>query len=166
VIGLIRGIYFLLAAGFIFLGVVNIWDRIRYEKYFNPQLFKCTTPAFLKDFRQDPKAKKKPFFSLLGMALFAVGAGAFLSLLSAIYPQQEYIYIVHSYYLSGGDELFARASFIQYSIASTLPQLIVWFVVLVLGALRDQRRVILYYKSMSAALFLSVGIGLGYFLLR
>lgn len=166
VTGLIRGLYFFLAAGFIVLGGINIFDRLQYEKYFNPQLFKHATPAFLKDTRGGLEAKEKGFFVLVKLILLAVGIGAFVTLLSTIYPQQDFIYIIHSYYLSGGEKSFAYASFVQYSIALVLPQLIAWVAVLFLGEMRARRKVVLYYKGISAALFLSVGIGLGHFLLR
>jgi hypothetical protein len=158
--------YLLLAVVFIVLGGVNIFDRVRYEKYFNTQLFKCAVPVFLKDGQGAWAPKKSGFVGLVRAALFTVALGVLLPLLSTLYPQQEYIYIVRSYYMSGGKVGFAHASFIQYSIASVLPLLIAWVGVIFLEKARGRCGVVLYYKGISAALFLAVGIGLGYFLLR
>lgn len=163
----LRIFYFLLAAIFLVLGVIHIMDRWQYGKYFNTKRFKCKVPVFFNDSQSEKPAasKTKRFLIIIEITLLTIAIGFFMTLCSSIYPQSEYIFIVHSYYMAGGDARFARLSFFQYSFATALPLAVVWIAILFSGLMKKKTKVILYYKGISAALFLSVGIGLGYFLL-
>ncbi|MBN1869435.1 MAG: hypothetical protein JW847_02510 [Candidatus Omnitrophica bacterium] len=166
-ISLFRILYFLMALGFILLGAINIFDRLQYGKFFNTKLFKCKVPAFLRIHEAERTAHKRGnVFRVIGVMLLAVVIGAIVTLFASLYPQLEYIFIIHSYYMAGGDMNFALSSFAQYCVATVLPQIFALIVVLIVGLMREKRKAILYYKSISAALFLSVGIGLLFFLLR
>lgn len=158
--------YFVLVAVFLILGVFNMMDRRQYEKHFDTGKFRCKVPAFLKSRPgETPESKMKEFLVAVELILSAMIAGIFVTLCASIYPQREYIFIVHSYLMAGGNAKFAFLSFFQYGIASVLPLVIAWFAVFLLGLGRTKTNVILYYKGIAAALFLSVGAGLEYFLL-
>ena len=162
-----RIFYFLVAVVFLVLGVLNIMDRWQYRKYFDTGRFKCKVPAFLRDLQSEkPANKTKKFLIAVKFILLAVVIGFLVTLCGSIYPQRDYIFIVHSYLMAGGDAKFAFLSFAQYGVASVVPLVTVWIAILFLGLARKKIKVILYYKGISAALFLSIGIGLGYFLLR
>ena len=163
----LRILYFLLAAVFLVLGFLNISDRWQYEKYFDTGRFKYKVPAFFETLSDEkPAGKVKKFFIFVRFILFAMGSGFIVTLCSSIYPQDEYIFIVHSYLMSGGNAKFVFLSFFYYSVTANLPLITAWIVILFLGRARKKMKMILYYKGISAALFLSVGIGLGYFLAR
>ena len=163
---LLRAFYFLLTSAFLVLGVLNIMDRWQYEKYSDVRRFRCKVPAFLKDLENEkPYHKIKTFLVIVEFILLALVVGILVTVCSSLYPQREYIFIVHSYLMAGGNGRFAFASFFQYAVASTWPLVVAWAAVLCLNMARKKKKAILYYKTILSALFLSVGVGLGYFLL-
>ena len=159
--------YWIMAIVFVSFGVLDILDWWRYKKNSDTALFRRALPVFLGPC-QERKATSLARRVLLGvMAILATLLIAFASTLAgSTFPQREYIFIVHSFYIAGGDKLFAFWSFLQYSVALVLPLIVLWMIVLFVSfSGRTRKKVISYYKGISAALFLAVGVGLGYFLL-
>jgi len=126
-------------------------------------------PGFLHDLKKtDEKAPMTGRTSVnMAFIFLTVLIACAVTLLGSVYPQREYIFIVHSYLSAGGDVPFALWSFFQYSLASVLPLMVVWAGVFGAGSkARGNLKALRLYKVISAALFLGVGIGLGYFLLN
>lgn len=163
----IRVIYWFLAASFLMFGVLNILDWWQYKKHFDVTCFRCTLPAYLNDSKSGQIAGiKKKIFTILLFILLAFFVAVTMTIAGSIYPQREYIFIVHSFLMAGGNSKFALLSFFQYSVASVLPLVLIWIVIFFVGCkARGKAKAISYYKGISSALFLSVGIGLGFFLL-
>jgi len=165
-----RFIYLLLAIYFLYLGIVNIADWWKYKKSNDIQRFRLNLPVFLHC-GDKPKVSiegwlKKIFeavrFILLTVFIAFVGA-----LLALTFPQNEYIFIVHSFMMAGGDKIFVNLSFILYSLAVILPLIALWILIVwIFLKKRGDTKAILYYKLTGAALCLSAGIGIGcYFLI-
>jgi hypothetical protein len=159
--------YGIVAVIFLFLGVVNILDWWRYKQHGDIGKFRSPLPGFLKGVHHQKKAGVITQIlrnALLVPITMAIASG--VTFASAIYPQREYIFILYSYMLAGGNASFALWSFFQYSLASVLPLVLIWAAAFLTGLKgRGHPSVIAYYKGISAALFLSIGIGLGYFVL-
>jgi hypothetical protein len=94
-------------------------------------------------------------------------AAIIIPLVGTIYPQSEYVFIVHSFFMAGGDKELVQQSFDLYSFAMVLPLMITWLAIwiLTLGKKRGAK-VISYYKGILSALYIATGIGLGYFFLN
>jgi hypothetical protein len=168
ILQMIRIVYWFLVCDFLIFGIFDIWDWLRYKKDFDASRFRSRLPAFLSDPQkgQVRNVGKRVLFGIQ-FVLLAFFFAVIMALAGSIYPQRDYIFIVHSYLMAGGDSKFAFWSFFQYSVASVLPLTVVWVVILCVGSkAREKVKVISYYKGISSALYLSVGIGLGVFLLQ
>jgi len=160
--------YLLLAAAFLFLGVIHAMDWWRYKKQCNTECFKLRLPVFFQENVENRSLKlRQKIFKNIGNTIVVVFAAIFLPFIGAIYPQNEYVFVVHSFLMAGGDKGFVYQSFGLYSFAMVLPLIIAWLIIWFL-ALRKKRggRIISYYKGVLAALYFAAGIGLGYFFLN
>ncbi len=157
--------YWAFTAAFFSFGFFDILDWGRYKKSSDTALFRRKLPAFLDELYpiESISVKKRILFGAIGVLVTILIAFG-VTLAASIFPQREYVFIVHSFYIAGGDVLFAFWSFFQYSVALTLPLIAIWVIVLFLGRVgRTNAKVISYYKGISSALYLAVGVGLGYF---
>ena len=165
---LISIVYFCIAVGFIVLSALHFLDwqssRFGYDK----RRLWLNGPAFLHA-RKDTALKPgiRCAIQLVFAAISAYLISAVFTLIAAIYPQTEYIYIVHSFGVSGGDRNLVKGMFFYYSVAMALPVIVVW-VVLMLGKLFSNGRtnIQVFYNGVMASLFCSGGLGLMYFVLR
>ena len=160
--------YLLIAAAFLFLGIMHILDWWRYKREHDTNCFKLQLPVFFRNKSENSPLKfwKKVLAFMSNVSLIFVAA-IFMSFIGAVYPQSEYMYIVHSFLVSGGGREFARQSFGLYSLAMVLPLIITWFVILFLALWKKRgAKIISYYKGILSALFISTGLGLGYFFLN
>lgn len=160
--------YLLIAAAFLFLGVMHALDWWRYKKQCNTECFKLQLPVFFQDKVENHSLNlKQKIFTITKHTIVVVFVAIFMPFIGAIYPQNEYVFIVHSFLMAGGDKGFAYWSFGLYSFAMVLPLIAAWLVIWFL-ALRKKRsvKIISYYKGIMAALFFATGIGLGYFFLQ
>lgn len=168
VLFVVQGLYWLLAGIFLVLGILNILDWWRYKKYLDMDCFRVKLPAFFRIRRASRViSQRRKIVLVMGIAILTFLVGEIVALMGSIYPQDEYIFIVHSFFMSGGDRVFVYWSMILYSFAMVLPMIVAWLMILVLVSLKKRNsKVILYYKGVTAALFLSTGTGLGCFLLK
>jgi len=160
--------YRLLAAAFLFLGVVHALDWWKYKKKGSVDCFKLKLPVFFQDkVESHSLTVRKKIFIFVRDIITVVFAAILMPFISAIYPQNEYVFVVHSFLMAGGDEGFVRQSFGFYSFAMVLPLFIAWLIIWFL-ALRKKRTIttISYYKGILAVLYFATGIGLGYFFLH
>jgi len=160
--------YLLLSAAFLFLGAVHALDWLRYKKQRTAECFKLRMPAFFQDKVEGHSLTvRKKIFIMIRDIIAVAFAAILMPFISAIYPQNEYVFVVHSFLMAGGDKGFVRQSFGFYSFAMVLPLIIAWLIIWFL-ALQKKRsvKIISYYKGILAALYFATGIGLGYFFLH
>lgn len=168
VLDVLRFGYLLTAAAFLYFGVVHILDWQRYKKDNDTKHFKLQLPVFFQDLAENcPPMKLKRILAVIQNISFVGFAAISMSLVGAVYPQNEYVFIVHSFLMSGGDRGFVYQNFSLYVFAMVLPLILAWVTILSL-ALRKKHsaKIISYYKGILSALFIATGIGLGCFFLN
>jgi len=167
ILDVIRIGYLLTAAVFLFLGIMHILDWWRYKQQSDTKCFKLPLPVFFRNKSEDHQLKlwKKVLIFSLNLCLVAFSA-FIMSFIGTVYPQSKYMFVVHSFLMAGGDRGFAQQSFSVYSLAMILPLIIAWFVILCLALWKKRGvKIVSYYKGILSALFISTGLGLGYFFL-
>jgi len=165
---MIRILYLVFACVFVLTGVWHFVDWWRYKCANDVKCFRIKLPGF---FGQQPCLKtsskvaaifRKGLIALVGIIL------AFLTAIMAnIYPQSEYIFILHSFMMSGGDLVFVWWSFVLYSLAFILPVIITWvFIIWMSERSLVTGKFVSYFKGVLAAVLIATGIGLGYVFLK
>ena len=168
ILEVIRYGYLLIAVAFLFLGGMHILDWKKYRKNNSTEYFKLQLPIFFQDRIKDQplNVMQKVLQVVQNIGVFAFAA-IILSFTGAVYPQSEYVFIVHSFLMAGQNDRLAYQSLGFYSFAMVLPLITVWLLIWFI-ALREKHKVkiISYYKGILASLFTATGIGLGYFFLN
>jgi hypothetical protein len=168
IIDAINILYLILSVGFITLGILNILDWGGYKKLGSIDSFRIKIPAFSMESRKNnTRIGGKGIAKLIAVILLTAFCGLLLNLMGAIYPQAEYMYIVHSFGVSGGNIDFVNFMFLHYSVAMSLPMIIAWIVMIVAKFSKTKKLgFVLYFKGIMAALLCASGAGLGYFVIR
>jgi len=163
----IRTTYLILAVTFIILGALNISDWRKYKKHLDIECFRLKLPVFFQDYQKNRLLTgKHKVLRVINIILFTAFTGFVVTLMGSIYPQNEYVFILHSFLLSGGDRGFVYTSFFLYSLAMNMPTIAAWLTIIWLTRKKKKNvRALLYFKGVISALFFSTGIGLGYFYL-
>ena len=161
-------IYLFLSAGFSVLGVLNFLDWRSQRFSSGMKSLRLKTPAFLRVTEESTVSfGTRSALRIILIAILAFLIGAVVTLLAAIYPQTEYIYIVYSFLVSGGDKNLVRDMFFYYSVATALPLIITWVALMLVNLLfKGRENVCVLYNGAMAALYCSGGLGLGYFALQ
>ncbi len=162
----VRRFYLMVSGIFIIFGFVYLMDWVRYQKN------KETSGFFLKEavFLNGPKYIKEKFTTVFFLVLLSGFFGFILTLLSSFWPQDEYLFALFSFFMSGNDWKFVMSSFAMYSMAFVLPLIIVWVgIIWILSSSRIRMaltKAVSQRKIIASAVFLSMGFGLGYILLK
>jgi len=168
ILDVVRMGYFLVATAFLFLGTVHIIDWWRYKKIRDTACFKLKLPVFFQSKSESRPSKWwQKVLTITRKVITIVFAAVMMSFIGAVYPQSEYMFIVHSFFVSGGDRGFTFQSFGIYSIAMVLPMIMAWIIILCLALWKNRgAKMISYYKGILAALLISTSVGIGYFFLN
>ena len=168
ILDIVRMGYLLIAAAFFFLGIMHILDWWRYKKERDTACFRLKLPVFFQsNIENRPLKWWQKVFAIVGDVGLIVFAAVMMSFIGTVYPQNEYLFIVHSFLVAGGDRGFAFQSFGLYSIVMVLPMIVAWIVVLCLALSKNRgAKIISYYKGILSALLVSTSIGIGYFFLK
>lgn len=168
VLEIIRYSYLLIAAALLFLGAMHILDWKNYKKHNNIECFKLQSPVFFQDkFNDRPLDLKERSLAIVQNTGVIVFAASVLSFMGAVYPQSEYVYILHSFLMSGQNSVLAHQSLGFYSFAMVVPLIIIWFLIcFIVFSGKRSVKIVSYYKGVSAALFIATGFGLGHFFLN
>ena len=161
-------VYFFVAAAFIARGALYFLDWRAYRFNAGKSRLRLNIPAFLYAVKERTvKSGIRSAFQVVAIAILAFLTGAIFTLMAAIYPQTEYMYIVHSFWASGGDKALVNGMFFYYSMAMALPVITAW-AALMLGNLsfKGRENTQACCSGVMAALYCSGGLGLGGFVLQ
>ena len=168
ILSIIMGVYGVMAAVFFFLGVVHLMDWIHYRRTLSIEHFKIKSPVFLMGRQAEISNHRiRVILKTAALVMTAYFLGGMMTLMGSMYPQQEYIFMVHSFGLSGGNRGFVQSSFFLYSFAMVMPVIAAWVGIFYgFFAQKRRQRNIVFYKGIMFALFCSSSFSLGYFLFR
>lgn len=163
---LIYIIYLLLGGAFILLGILEIMDRVRFKRESRIERFRLRLPCFFRE-DQGMKSRGRLISIILGIGsiLLTFFIAQFIGVLAASFPQDEYIYVVYSFLLSGGNKGFVLRTFLLYCLVLIMPLIIAWIVVYFCSKkCKGNLRAVLIYKTVLSALYIATGVGLGCFI--
>ena len=159
--------YFSLAAIFYVIGFLDFSDRVSFRKHGDIAKFRMPVPEFFletKNPRQDSSWLNMLVLGFTGILIFLIAG--LLNFGSSIYPQGEYIFILHSQLMAGSSGIFTLCSVLLYCIMILFFPIAGWFAIIWMSnGAKKSNGVILFYKNILSALFLSIGIGLSIFFL-
>lgn len=161
----VRWFYTVLGGVFIILGVLELGDWRRQKSHNMPVKFTLRRPAFLAVLEENkPKKSFVWFFKTVGLGLLTALISFLGAVLSTAFPQDEIIYIIHSDMMARGSVGFALSAFALYSLVMVAPMVGAWLMVRQLSSTqRGHLRTVSFYKLIVSALYLSIGVGLGYY---
>ena len=160
----VRIVYFVLSCGFCVIGVLDVADRFRYERHGDIRKFRMPLPIFFCATEGGSHLSTWLRVAILGVSgVVIILMAALLTFASAIYPQSEYVFVLHSHLLSGSNVSLSSRSIFTYSTMMVLPLVIAWLIIFWIGTRKKRNKVlILFYKSILSALFISIGVGLAF----
>ena len=162
---LIRYGYTVLIIVFLVLSVLNGTDWWRYKKHRTVRKLTLYAPVFFR-LENQSEIQKGKFTVVLFIGLLAVSLAVSVVtvLMSVIYPQSMYIFIVHSFLMAGKNLKFAHAACFLYSLSMNVPLITAWFILLWLSIKqKSDPKAVVYYKGVSSVLFFAAAVGLGFY---
>ena len=168
----IRIAYLILALTFIILGVLYFWDWIQYKRRQGAYSGIIQRAVFLKEWNRTRKGKLNLLMDILWATIGAIALGFLVTILSSASPQDYGTFINFLEVLSTQGKKTAFLSLGMYSFAFIAPILFVWVSILgvmsssKINAILNTTVAMSFTRIVSSAIFLSMGMGLGYMFLK
>ena len=169
----IETIYLLLALGLMILGVCHLWDWFCFRK--NSESGHCLINVTWPQKKTSVDVVKFEWSELRRLALkgaIAFFTGLILMVLSSLSVDDYGTFIDFMGWASGGERRRAIELLITHTLAFSIPLICVWILMLAVassGKLSEKMRAVFqtsFSKIIAAAVFLSLGVGLGYTFLK
>jgi len=161
-----RILYSVMAGIFVILGFLYFQDWFSSKKKGGEILFFMKEPSILRRYE---KVKGKALV-LISLILSSICLSFFFIILSCLWPQDEYAFIILSSLLAKSNVGLARLALGVYGIAFVFPLFCVWLVFLGIAYSNRIQKIFMNIVSqrriMLSSIFLSMGFGLVYVILE